>query len=208
MKGSSRRVVGVALLAVVTACSEASRDQASEPARAAEPAVTAVAASSAPAASPAQTPASPAQPAQPAPATPEAPPPLPALPVTRAEALEPAAAAVPLTPGEEAVVDAGARFRVELGRALRARLVLLDARDAHVTGTSTRETGATTVLELTPEPALRPGSKYLLRVEGVDGGPIRVDDGTTFATLSVPVLVAGEPPPPEPVTKPARKRRR
>jgi hypothetical protein len=202
MKGSSRRVVGVALLAVFTACSDAVRDQASEPAG---PAAALVVASAPPAASPAQ---APTQPAVPAPATPEPPPPPSALPVTRAEALEPSAATVPLTPGEEAVVDAGARFRVELGHALRARLVLLDARDAHVTGTSTRETGATTVLELTPEPALRPGSRYLLRVEGVDGGPIRADDGTTFDTLSVPVVVAGEPPPPEPVKKPARKRRR
>jgi hypothetical protein len=158
-----------------------------------------------PAGSPASIPV--AAPPSPA-ATPETPPAPAGPPVTRAEALEPSAATVPLTPSEEAVVDAGARFRVELGLALRARLVLLDARDAHVTGTATRETGATTVLELTPEPALRPGSKYLLRVEGVDGGPIRADDGTTFATVSVPVIVAGEPPPPEPVKKPARKRRR
>jgi hypothetical protein len=204
MKGSSRRVViGVALCAVATACTESRRaEQPSTPTGAAAIA-TPFPASTTPG------PSIPIAPPAPAPTTPPVPSAPAALPLTRAQALEPNAATVTLAPGEEAVVDAGARFQLEIGRALRdARLVLVDAADAHVTGSEVREVGTTTVLELTPEPPLRPGSRYLLRVEGIDGGPIRGGDGVAYEPVTVPLIVAGTPPPPEPERKPARRKRR
>ncbi|HYG66210.1 MAG TPA: hypothetical protein VD838_01075 [Anaeromyxobacteraceae bacterium] len=190
MEGPARRVLGLVLLALAAACSDPPGER--------------VAAAPPPAApSPAPSPP-PREPAAPAPAPEPS-----ALSITRAEAIEPSAATVPLKVGEEAVVDPAARFRIELRGPVRARVVLLDERDAHVTGTATREVGTTsTVLELEPEPALRPGSKYLLRIEGVDGGAIPTDAGAALAPVSVPIVAAGQPPPPEPVKKPARKRRR
>lgn len=201
--------IGAALLTVATACTEPSPP---EPANAhatggALPAP--VQKTPAPPPVPASDPATPAASAEPEPAVPAAPPEPAALPLTRAQALEPDGNVVALTPGEEAVVDAGARFELEVGRTLRrARVVLLDAADAHVTCSTIREVGTTTVLELTPAPPLRPGSKYLLRVEGIDGGTIREADGLSYTSLAVPLIVAGTPPPPEPEKKPARRKRR
>ena len=65
------------------------------------------------------------------------------------------------------VVDPGATFEVELpARLPDARVVLLDAADAHVACRGRRELGVTTRLALAPAAPLVAGSRYALRVEG------------------------------------------
>lgn len=140
--------------------------------------------------------------------SPEAP-----LPLTlrRAVAVEPEAQ-LTLSPGVEIVVDPGARFELELGvRAADARLALLDAHDALVAATGTREVGATTLLTLTPAAPLTPGSRYTVRLDGAATRELHDHAGRAYAPVLFPVLAAGTPPPPEPkkpAKKPKRSRRR
>jgi hypothetical protein len=116
-----------------------------------------------------------------------------------------------LAPGAEAVVDPAATFEVELSeRAADARLVLLDGRDDLVPASGARELSATTRLTLVPAAPLVPGSRYALRVDGASSRELHDDAGRAYAPISVTVLAAGTPPPPEakPEKKPSRKKRR
>jgi hypothetical protein len=88
------------------------------------------------------------------------------------------------------------------------RILLLDAADAIVPASGTREVGATTRFTLTPAAPLVPGSRYLLRLDGARARELEDVAGRALAPLSLRVLVAGEPPKPEPKPKPAPKRKR
>lgn len=142
------------------------------------------------------------------PGSPAAPPPLAGIALLRsAVAVEPAAR-VALAPGAETVVHPAASFEVELSaRAADARLVLVDARDDLVPATATREVGAGTRLTLAPAAPLVPASRYTLRIDGASDRPLHDDAGRAFAPVTLPLLAAGAPPPPE-AKRPARKRHR
>jgi hypothetical protein len=146
-----------------------------------------------------------AAPAAPAPA------PAPALPsaaklLRAAIAVEPTGAELPLSRDEETVVDPAATFRVEIGAALPdARLVLLDRNDAIVPSKGTREIGGATTFALEPAEPLVPASRYVLRVEGARTRELHDASGSAYTPFTMTVLVAGEPPKPEP--KPAKRKR-
>jgi hypothetical protein len=121
-------------------------------------------------------------------------------------ALEPSAR-IPLAPGAEAVVDPRATFELELAaRTPDARLVLVDAHDDFVAASSSREVGASTRLTLVPAAPLVAGSRYTLRLDGVSARALHDEAGRSYDPLTLPLLAAGTPPPPEP-KKPARKKR-
>jgi hypothetical protein len=127
-----------------------------------------------------------------------------------AVALEPAGALVRLGEEPETVIDPAATFRVELAGSLRdARVLLLDGADAAVPASATREVGATTRLTLAPAAPLRPGSRYVLRIDGTTTKELHDGAGVAYGPVSVGLLAAGEPPRPEPKqrTKPSRKKR-
>lgn len=128
-------------------------------------------------------------------------------PVSRASVHEPTGAA-PLSRDGETVVDPSASFELELeGRFADVRLVLIDAADAHVPATHTREVDATTRLTLAPTAPLVPGSCHVLRVEGIGARELHDAAGRAYAPSSFDLLVAGTPPPPEPKRRPKRRRR-
>lgn len=133
--------------------------------------------------------------------------PLPA-PLVSAEAIEPGGARVPLSPKVEAIVEPVSTFRVVLpGRSDDARLSLLDASDALVPATGTREVGEQTVLTVAPRAPLTPASHYLLRVDGARARDLHDAAGRAAGPVELPMVVAGSAP--EPVKKgPGRKRRR
>jgi hypothetical protein len=113
-----------------------------------------------------------------------------------------------LLPGAEVVVDPGATFEVELSaRAPDARLVLVDGRDDLVPASATRELAAGTRLTLAPAAPLVPGSRYALRVDGASSRELHDEAGRAFSPLTLPILAAGTPPPPEP-KRPARQKKR
>jgi hypothetical protein len=133
-------------------------------------------------------------------------PPLPA-PLIAAEAVEPSGARVVLSPSIEAIVDPASSFRVVLpGRSDDARLSLLDAADALVPATATREVGAQTVLSVTPRQPLTPASHFLLRIDGARTRNLHDTAGRAAAPVELPMVAAGTPP--EPPKKAVRKRRR
>ncbi|HET8541481.1 MAG TPA: hypothetical protein VFL83_16510 [Anaeromyxobacter sp.] len=134
------------------------------------------------------------------------PPPAPVPTIRSALAREPSGATA-LSATAETVVDPAATFEVELAHRLAdARMVLVDAADAHVASTDVRELAATTRLTLAPEAPLAPGSRYVLRIDGAAVREMHDADGRAFAPIGFGVLAAGTPPP-EP-KKPPRKRRR
>ncbi|HEX9242696.1 MAG TPA: hypothetical protein VF875_09680 [Anaeromyxobacter sp.] len=134
--------------------------------------------------------------------------------VRTAFALEPTtststASRLALSAGAEVVVDPRATFEVELAAlAPDARLVLLDAREDFVSATSSRELGASTRLTLAPAAPLVPGSRYALRLDGTTERVLHDAAGRAFAPLSLPLLAAGTPPPPEPKKATRKKRHR
>jgi hypothetical protein len=134
-------------------------------------------------------------------------PPAPASPSVRAALAREPAGTTPLSAAGETVVDPAATFEVELAHRLPdARIVLVDAADAHVAAKDVREVAAGTRLTLAPEAPLVPGSRYVLRVDGASVREMHDADGRTFAPIGFALLVAGTPPP-EP-KKPPKKRRR
>jgi hypothetical protein len=138
---------------------------------------------------------------------PAPPPPSAAALLRSAVAVEPAQR-LALIPGGEVVVDAGATFEIELSARLPdAVLALVDGRDDLVASTSSRELGAGTRLTLSPAAPLVPGSRYVLRIDGASQRDLHDEVGRAFAPLTLPVLVAGSPPPPE-AKRPARRKRR
>jgi hypothetical protein len=133
-------------------------------------------------------------------------PPLPA-PISSAEAVEPSGGRVSLSPSTEAIVDVASSFRVVLpGRSDDARLSLLDAADALVPATGTREVGEQTVLTVTPRQPLLPASHYLLRIDGVRSRDLHDAAGRAAGPVELPMVAAGSAP--EPVKKAKKKRRR
>jgi hypothetical protein len=140
-----------------------------------------------------------------APAAPPAPPP--SLPTTAVEArLGTAATPLPTDGSPAPDVDSGSTFEVRLPFAARgARLVLLDARDAMVPSSSDVQVGAASRFTLVPLEPLLPGSRHVLRLEGLESRLVRADDGRTFEPLAAPFRVAGEPPPAPP--KKGKKKR-
>jgi hypothetical protein len=120
-------------------------------------------------------------------------------------AVEPAAR-VPLVPGTEVVVDPRATFEIELStRSPDARLALLDARDDVVAATGARELAGGTRLSVAPSAPLVPGSRYALRLDGAVERELHDAAGRPFSPLTLQILVAGTPPPPEPRAKPQKK---
>jgi hypothetical protein len=143
----------------------------------------------------------------------QAPPPPSPAPVSAilraAEATEPGGSAVKLAVGEEAVVDPAASYRVELAAPCEdARLALLDAADAVVASSGTREVSARTLLTLAPSAPLISGKRYLLRLDGAITRELHDAAGNAHLPAAFPLLVAGEPPPPEPKPAPKKRRRR
>jgi hypothetical protein len=121
-------------------------------------------------------------------------------------ALEPTGTELPLLRDDETVIDPAATFRLELAAATPdARLVLLDRNDAIVPSKGSREIGAVTRFTLAPAEPLVPGSRYVLRLDGVRTRELHDAAGTAYAPFTLTVLVAGTPPPPEP--KPAKRKR-
>jgi hypothetical protein len=112
-----------------------------------------------------------------------------------------------MAPDASALVDPAASFEVRLPTAVRgARVVLLDARDAVVPSNESAEVGGSTSrFTLVPVEPLTPGSRYVLRVEGLESRMVKSDDGRAFEPLVVPFRVSGEPPPAPP--KKAKKKR-
>jgi hypothetical protein len=174
-------------------------------------------ASCAPATPPASTPSAPsgptppvAAPADSGPAVPPAPGvpvPPPGLPTTAVEARF-GVTATPLQAAgsDPPVVDPGSTFEVRLPFAARgARLVLLDARDGMVPSSSDAQVGATSRFTLVPFEPLQPGSRHVLRLEGLESRLVISGDGRSFEPLVAPFRVAGEPPPAPP--KKAKKKR-
>jgi len=103
------------------------------------------------------------------------------------------AALTPLDVGGETSVHPRATFRVELPPALAdARLSLLDASDAMLPSSGTREVGLATVLTLSPTVALPPGARLRLRVDGAATRELHAADGRRFGPLEWQVVVAGE----------------
>jgi hypothetical protein len=173
----ARLLLGCAVVALLAAC----RETVPAPAAAPEP-------------SPSPSPAA---------AAPRAPAPL----LKEAVALEPVGT-VALSASSEVVVDAGATFRIELSRPCAdARVLLLDARDALVEAAGTQELGAGTRLTLAPTTPLVPAGRYTLKVDGATTRELHDAAGDAHAPLTFALLVAGEPPAPEPKAKPKKRKR-
>jgi len=109
----------------------------------------------------------------------------------------------------EALVSATARFAVEAGAPLYdARLVLYDGQEALVEVQGAAEIGsASSRFTLTPVRPLRPGSRYVLRLEGAQSRELHDLAGQAFRPLSFPLLVSGQRPPDPPPRKAKKKRR-
>lgn len=123
-------------------------------------------------------------------------------------AVEPAAR-VPLAPGNEVVVDPRATFEIELSaRSPDARLALVDARDDVVPATGARELASGTRLTVVPSAPLVAGSRYALRLDGAAERDLHDASGRPYSPLTLPILVAGTPPPPEPRAKRSKRGRR
>lgn len=116
-------------------------------------------------------------------------------------------ASTALGTGEVATVDPASTFRVRLqGTFPEARLSLLDGTDAMLPSAGAREVGATTTVTLEPVAPLIPGSHYRLRIDGATSRELKGTDGRAWLPLDLPLLAAGEPPPPRSKVKKAKKR--
>lgn len=121
---------------------------------------------------------------------------VPVLQLTGTSAVALGQAVTPLTTATETTIDPGAGFRVELPVALGdARLSLLDAGDAMVPSTGSREVGQATLLALKPSAALPRGAHLRLRVDGAATRELHGADGRRFAPLEWPVMVSGDAEP-------------
>jgi hypothetical protein len=126
--------------------------------------------------------------------------------VTSAEARVPGAS-VPLATGTRTTVEPASTFEVRASVGLRgARLVLLDAQDAIVPSASDIEVGSESRFTLVPEETLRPGSAYVLRLEGIAGRVVSADGGRSFEPATFPLETSGTPPPRASPQKAKRRR--
>ncbi len=197
--GHSARLAAAAWLALVTACSAAPPPPPA-PAGASGPAGPTgsgpVEAGAGPAFAAATGPLQAPVPAVPAP-----------LPVLSAVARAPGVS-VSLAANAATSVEPTSSFEVRVGAPLRsARLVLLDAQDAMVPSVSDIEIGSETVVTLVPDDVLRPGSTYLLRVEGISGRLLASDGGKSFEPAGFPLQTTGTAPPKAPPKKSGKRRR-
>jgi len=127
-----------------------------------------------------------------------------ALPVTSALVIE-AGGGVGLDRERLSAVAPTASFEVRIGiRATEARLVLEDAQGALVPATGSTEVGADTAFELKPSEPLKPGSTFLLRLEGQRGRIVRDPEGHSYEPLVFRVRVNGSPEPAPPRRKRVR----
>ena len=113
----------------------------------------------------------------------------------------------PLRRDGESLVHPRATFRVEAGVPLAdARLSLYDAQEALVSSEGLAEIGsAGSRFTLSPRPPLRPGSSYLLRLEGAAEREIHDLSGRSYRPLTFPIRTGGETPPPK--SRPKKRRR-
>jgi hypothetical protein len=137
---------------------------------------------------------------------------VPPVPLVAAVAAAPGAALAAGAQGEaplrrdgESVVDPSASFRVEAGVPLAdARLALYDAEEALVAAEGIAEIGsAGSRFTLSPALPLRPGTTYVLRLEGAAEREIRDLSGRRYRPLAFRLRTSGDPP-----RDPPRKRRR
>ena len=107
------------------------------------------------------------------------------------------------------LVDAGASFRVEIAVPLTdGRLALHDEQDAMVASSGTSEVGASwTRYRLVPDEPLRPGTTYVLRVDGATTREVHDPAGRAYAPLTLKLKTSGERPAPAPARKKRGKRR-
>lgn len=128
------------------------------------------------------------------------------MPLARAQALH-TGAAIPLSPGVTVVVEPASSFEIHIAAPARgARLVLLDAQDVQVPATVEAEVGAESRFLLVPIEPLRPGSLYLLRLEGLGTRLVGSDGGRFLEPLVLPLQISGSPPPRPPPRKVLKKR--
>lgn len=141
------------------------------------------------------------------PAPPSVPPGPAAMPLASAQALH-AGTATPLSPGVTVAVEPASSFEIRIAAPARdARLVLLDAQDFQVPATVEAEVGSDSRFLLVPLEPLRPGSAYLLRLEGLGARLVRSDGGRSFEPLVLPLQISGSPPPRAPQKKARRSDR-
>jgi hypothetical protein len=112
----------------------------------------------------------------------------------------------PLPRDGGAVVDPATAFRVEIATQLTdGRLALHDEQDVMVASTGTSEVGnGWTRFTLTPDEPLRPGSLYLLRVDGSSSRDVHDPAGRAYEPVEIRLRVTGE----RPVAPPRKKKRR
>jgi hypothetical protein len=129
------------------------------------------------------------------------------LPLTSAEARV-GQASTALAAGAPTTVEPESTFEVRVSARLReARLVLLDAQDLLVPATVDSEMSeAGSRFTLLPQEPLRPGSAYLLRLEGIGGRVVRSATDGSYEPLVLPLRVSGSPPPRPPPKKAKKKR--
>jgi hypothetical protein len=140
---------------------------------------------------------------------------VPPVPLVGAVAVQPAAqvpgtaAEAPLRRDGESEVEAGATFRVEAAVPLAdARLALYDAQGALVAADGKAEiSSAGSWFTLAPSEPLRPGSSYVLRLEGAADREIRDLGGRRYRPLTFTLRATGEAPR-EPPPRKGKARRR
>lgn len=112
---------------------------------------------------------------------------------------------VPLPKDGSAVVDPAAAFRVDVAAQLTdGRLALHDEQDAMVSSSGTSEVGpGATRYRLVPDEPLRPGSVYLLRVDGTASREVHDPAGRAYAPIEIRLRTSGERP-----AAPPRKRKK
>jgi hypothetical protein len=105
-------------------------------------------------------------------------------------------------------VEPSATFQVRVrARTEEARLVLADAQGAMVPSSGSTEVALDTEFQLAPTEPLRPGSSYVLRLEGLAGRIVRDVNGRGYEPVTFRVLVTGRQDPVPARRKAARHRR-
>lgn len=109
---------------------------------------------------------------------------------------------LPLHLDSPTLVDPAASFRIEIGAEVKdVRLALLDEQDAMVPMNGTTEVGQITRCTLIPIQALRPGTRYTLRIDGAVSREPHSKEGSPFAPLIFQIKTTGDRPPPAAVVK-------